>query len=309
MSSLKFLDLCLLSQTEKRGLKVPLNSRKVVIQGGNGFGKSAIIKCLYETLGATPQKIDDSWKRANVSSCLRFELDGVQYAAVKALGVHALFDGNGRLMFMGQSLVKDWGPKLASFLGFKLVMSDYNGETLTPPPSYVFAPFYIDQDTGWTKPWTSFSDYYLPDSPRTLAEYHSGLKPDGFYEAKAGLLKERLELNELEAALRTLRETLTQVQGINGEVSPIYDLGEFEAEVTDLLNESRTLFDAQASHRRRISDLHEETHLLRSERALIEGALAEMREDFDMAASLPDEVECPTCGQGYQNSLADRFFR
>lgn len=32
-----------------------------------------------------------------------------------------------------------------------------------------------------------------------------------------------------------------------------------------------------------------------------------MREEFDVAAALADEIECPTCGQGYANDLADRF--
>lgn len=307
MPNIKFVDLCLLSQSERRALKVPLNAQRVVIQGGNGFGKSAIIKSLYETLGSTPQKIDKSWKTANVSSRLRFELDGVGFTAVKALGVHALFDANGRLLFMGQRLVKDWGPLLAKFFGFKLAMSDRDGEIVTPPPAYMFAPFYIDQDAGWSKAWTSFDDFYLPDTPRTLAEYHSGLKPDAYYEAKANLHSERLTLNDLDAGVRTLRETLTQVQAIDGESGPSYDLAEFNAEITDLVEESAVLLKAQASYRRDISELHEMAHLLRAEKALLQGALAEMRGEFDLATSLPDEVECPTCGQGYHNGLADRF--
>ena len=307
MPQLMFVELSLLSQTERRALSVPLDSQRLVIQGGNGFGKSAIVKSLYETLGATPQKIDDSWKSANVSSCLRFKLDGVAFAAVKALGVHALFDGQGELLFMGQGLVKDWGPKLADVLGFKLVMSDGYGASLTPPPSYIFAPFYIDQDAGWAKAWDSFADLYLPNSSRTLAEYHSGLKPDGYYEAKADAQKERVMLAAMEGPVTTLRETITQVQDIGAEAGPTLDLQEFEAEIADLVAESTRLHDAQATYRRAISELHEQAHILRAEKSLLEGALMEMRGEFNMAASLPDEVECPTCGHGYENRLADRF--
>jgi hypothetical protein len=32
-----------------------------------------------------------------------------------------------------------------------------------------------------------------------------------------------------------------------------------------------------------------------------------MRGEFELASSLPQQVECPTCGHEYQNSLADRF--
>jgi len=304
MANVKFIGLFLLSQTEKRALKVPLNASRIVIQGGNGFGKSAILKSIYETLGALPQKIDSRWRSANVSSALVFEFEGKRYTAVKALGTHALFDADRKLMFSGQQVVRDWGPELARFFGFKLIMSDRDGEIVVPPPSYMFAPFYVDQDAGWYRPWASFQDLYLPDSARTLADYHSGLRPDAYYEARANLAVDRIALSELEASVSTLRDAIEQIQQIDEGASPTYDMGEFRAEVDDLVRESETLLAQQRDFRRGISELHEETHLLLAEKSLLERALLELREEFDVAATLPDEIECPTCGQGY---AADRF--
>lgn len=307
MPRVKFVNLFLFSQAERRALKVPLNSQRLIIQGGNGFGKSAIIKSLYESLGTTPQKIDSRWKSANVSSCLQFEYEGKLFAAVKTLGVYSMFDDRHRILFSGQRIVKDWGPKLAAFFNFKLEMTDRDGEIISPPPAYMVAPFYIDQDMGWAKTWNSFEDFYLNDTPRTLAEYHSGIKPDEYYSAKANYAKERLTLNGLEAVVRTLRETISQIQQIDEGPSPTYDLSEFESEIADLVAESTSLFREQSHYRGIISDLHEEVHLLGAEMHLIQQALKEMRGDFVLAAGLPAEVECPTCGQGYQNALADRF--
>ena len=307
MPRVKFVNLYLLSQTERRALKVPLDWPRLIIQGGNGFGKSAIIKSLYETLGSTPQKIDRRWTSASVSSMLEFDYDGRRYVAVKALGLHALFDGRGSLLFSGQRIVKDWGPAFASFFGFKLEMTDLDGDIVTPPPAYMFAPFYVDQDTGWSKAWSSFKDFYLRESPTTLAEYHSGIRPDDYYSAKAALSKERLALTGLEVVIRTLRDTIAQVQQIDDVASPTYDLQEFASDVDDLVAESERLFVQQAQYRRSIADLHEEAHLLRSERDILQQALAEIRGEFELAAGLPAEVECPTCGQGYENGLADRF--
>jgi hypothetical protein len=307
MANIKFVGLFLLSQSEKRALKVPLSASRIVIQGGNGFGKSVILKSIYETLGAAPQKIDSRWKSANASSALVFEHGGNRYTAVKALGMYALFDADRRLLFSGQQVVRDWAPQLAKFFGFKLIMSDRDGETVVPPPSYMFAPFYVDQDGGWYRPWSSFQDLYLPDSPRTLADYHSGLRPDAYYEARANLSVDRIALSELEASVSTLRDAIEQIQQIDEGASPTYDIGEFRSEVDDLVRESETLLAHQREFRREISELHEETHLLQAEKSLLERALRELREEFDVAASLPDEIECPTCGQGYANDLADRF--
>lgn len=307
MPTVKFKNLFLLSQVEKRALHVPLHSRKLLIQGANGFGKSVIMKSLYEALGATPNKIDDRWKNASVSSCLEFEFAGETWFSVKAHGVHSLFDDKGNRRFWGQRLVKDWGPKLAEFFGFKLEMVDKDGETLTPPPAYLFAPFYVDQDGSWENTWVSFrKDFYLPESAVTLADYHSGIRPDGYYSAKAELTKEKLVLSSLETAVETLRQAMTQIEEIEG-TTPTYDLQEFASECDDLVAESGRLLVLQAEHRRTVSDLHEESHLVRAEAVLIKNALNEMRGEFELASSLPRQVECPTCGHEYQNSLAERF--
>lgn len=307
MPTVKFKNLFLLSQVEKRALHVPLHSRKLLIQGANGFGKSVIMKSLYEALGATPNKIDDRWKNANVSSCLEFEFAGETWFSVKAHGVHSLFDDKGNRRFWGQRLVKDWGPKLAEFFGFKLEMVNKDGETLTPPPAYLFAPFYVDQDGSWENTWVSFrKDFYLPESAVTLADYHSGIRPDGYYSAKAELTKEKIVLSSLETAVETLRQAMTQIEEIEG-TTPTYDLQEFASECGDLVAESERLLVLQAEHRRTVSDLHEESHLVRAEAVLLKNALKEMRGEFELASSLPRQVECPTCGHEYQNSLAERF--
>ena len=307
MQKVKFKNLFLLSQVEKRALHVPLHSQKLLIQGANGFGKSVIMKSLYEALGATPNKIDDRWKNANVSSCLEFEFAGATWFSVKAHGVLSLFDEKGNRQFWGQRLVKDWGPKLAEFFGFKLEMVDKDGETLTPPPAYLFAPFYIDQDGSWDNTWVSFrKDLYLPESAVTLADYHSGIRPDGYYAAKAELAKEKIVLSRLEAAVETLRQTMTQIEEMEG-TTPIYDLQEFASECDDLVAESERLLTLQTEHRRAASDLHEETHLVRAEAVLLKNALNEMRGEFELASSLPRQVECPTCGHEYQNSLVEKF--
>jgi len=307
MPKLEFENLFLLSRREKRALKVPLNAQKLIIQGGNGFGKSAIIKSLYETLGTTPKKLDDRWKNEGVSSCLQFTYDGKRYTVVKTLSVYAMFDSQKRLLFSGQRLVKDWGPLLAKFFNFNLEMTDKEGESIVPPPAYLVAPFYIDQDGGWQKVWNSFDDYYLNETPRTLSEYHSGIKPSEYYSAKAQLAKEKIEFNELTGAATALRETISQIQQIDNVVGPTLDLKEFEADVDSLVKETNRLREEQGRFRALISDIHEEVHLLQSEKNLILQALKEMREEFEFGAALPDEVECPTCGQEYHNSLADRF--
>lgn len=85
MSLMRFLKLSLLSRVERRGYAVDLSAPKTVLVGGNGFGKSAILKSLYETLGAPPLKVDPSWTDAKVQALLEFEIDGVGYPYLEQL--------------------------------------------------------------------------------------------------------------------------------------------------------------------------------------------------------------------------------
>ena len=57
MAQMKFSTLSLLSQKERRGLQIDFSAPATVLVAGNGFGKSAILKSLYEVLGAKPHKI------------------------------------------------------------------------------------------------------------------------------------------------------------------------------------------------------------------------------------------------------------
>ena len=47
-----------------------------IIRAPNGFGKSALLKSLYDSFGAEPHSIDASWKSDNVISAVDFEITG-----------------------------------------------------------------------------------------------------------------------------------------------------------------------------------------------------------------------------------------
>ena len=51
MAQMKFSTLSLLSQKERRGLQIDFSAPATVLVAGAGFGKSAILKSLYEGTG------------------------------------------------------------------------------------------------------------------------------------------------------------------------------------------------------------------------------------------------------------------
>lgn len=307
MGTLKFSDLYLLSQRERRGLKVPFHGNPLVIRAGNGFGKSAIVKSLYETFGAQPHKIDQRWRSAQVVSVVEFSVDDRAYSIMKASNTFTVFDAKKRVLLATAHVTKELAPFFADLLNFRLVMTDNKEQTIVPPPDYIFSPFYIDQDEGWSKPWSSFSKMFLPRSRQVLAEYHSGMKSNSYYQALSERDRLLVEMRSIENERQGLSQASKQFRDMAGEVVLNYDLKDFEDDTARLVAESQILHEKQARYLKLLASLNEERQLWVEQKELVKTALAEMDEAFSSSLDEPSVVECPTCGQHYENSIVERF--
>ena len=120
------------------------------------------------------------------SNAVDFAIDGRQYFALKMGDLVTIFDAPKRVLVSSSSIVSEIGPFLANLLNFRLVLSDRSEVARVPPPSFAFAPFYVDQDRSWQRPWSSFRDLGMfARAQQFLAEYHSCLRTNDYYQAKA----------------------------------------------------------------------------------------------------------------------------
>ncbi|MBK3664799.1 hypothetical protein JJE66_26675 [Bradyrhizobium diazoefficiens] len=278
-----------------------------VLAAGNGFGKSALIKSLYDTFGADPHRIDESWRKAHVISAVDFEVAGDAYTAMKIAGTYMVFDATGQKILQTTSVTRELSPFMADLLDFRLLMTDKREQVLIPPPAYAFAPFCIDQDKSWSEPWKPFRGMYLPNSDASLAEYHSGLKPNAYYVARAERDRLAVELRGVQAQLQGLRDALEQIRSVQPEAGIYFDLKDFEAETNSLLAECSELLNQQNAHRTKLSELIDARALWTTQIDIAKAALAELDEVFKSAIGHPADVECPTCGEHYTNDIAERF--
>lgn len=304
---LRFSNLCLLSQHERRAFSLDFSSEATVLQAGNGLGKSAVLKSLYDAFGAEPHKIDRAWRSARVETLLQFTVDGAPYAILKGSQRFAIFDGGNNLVLRTTSVGGELTAYLAKLLDFQLEMVDKKDEVITPPPAYILAPFYIDQDKSWGEPWASFKSMYLNNSKQTLADYHSGLKPNAYYAAQTRRNLLQAQRKELEAERAVLHQTLQNIRDLVSDVVLSFDLQDFRQETDQLLIESRKLHEDQQAYRQKLADISEERRLWLEQRDLVKATLAEMDEAFAAALEQPVDVACPTCGHHYENSIADQF--
>lgn len=308
MELMKFSRLSLLSNKERRGLQIDLSNPVTVLVAGNGFGKSAILKSLYDALGAKPHKIDQTWRDAKVTALLEFMVGGTPYAALKSGDRYTILDGARTVLISTTHVVSELGPFFANLLSFSLVLADKKEQVKIPPPSYIFSPYYVDQDASWQKPWNSFTDLAMfPKASKPLSEYHSGLRPNSFYEAKAqrDLLKADLAKIELERSAIT--QALAKITVSMPTTLVAIDLDVFREETERLVAEGQSLHNAQAKYRNKLGALNEEFHLWSEQVAVIEAALIEIDASFKDALEEAPHVECPMCGQHYSNHIADQF--
>ena len=68
MKNLKFKEIYLISNVERKARKIVFSPHLNIILGKNRNGKSSLLKSLYWTMGADPAKMHEKWINANTVS-------------------------------------------------------------------------------------------------------------------------------------------------------------------------------------------------------------------------------------------------
>lgn len=310
MKNLIFESLELLSLTEKKARGVTFHPRLTVITGTNGVGKSSIIKSIYWTLGASAVVIHPKWPGVNVKGLLTFTVDGQRYKALRNHDRIAIFDANDALLISSDSFTKELAPFIADMLDFRIVFSRrQTGEPETPPPAYAFLPFYVDQDGGWAKPLTSF-DHLMqyPSFKKPLIEFHTGIRPNRYYELTADKKKLELEIRDIAHELRIIRRAVERLNLEPRFTGLELSAPEHEVAVDDLLIRLKTLRDVRQARMADLADLFDQRKLIDDQAAIVQAAANELALDVQWATDDErDEIPCPTCGTLHMNDFANRF--
>lgn len=307
MKEFKLNKILLLSLKEQKAKKVIFDSKRTIILGRNSTGKSCLIKSLYQTFGAEPQKIHPNWKDANAISLVHFAIDGEKYSIIRSNKVYCLFD-SASVKLEQFNRVSELGNYIAKLLDFKILLPNREGEIVTPPPAYLFLPYYADQDKSWTSNWSSFSKLYLPNAKLDIINYHTGIRPNQYYEAKneLGIVNDGIQVVEkditiVRSLLKNLKEKLSQ---IDFSIS----IDDFQEEIKELLISCEELNKTQNKHKQALTLLYNQKINLEAQLEITQRALIETNKDYAFAINeIDDNVLCPSCGADYENNFAERF--
>ncbi len=303
-------ELMLLSVTEKKAIKVKFHPKRTLIFGKNGTGKSSLIKSIYKTFGANSYKDHPIWKALNPISFVRFTVDGIVYSILKEGKLFAIFDQQDNLIDIFQSVTNELGPFLAKLFDFKVLLPNQKGEIITPPPAFLFLPYYIDQDISWQKSWSSFGSLQqIKNFREPIASYHTGLRPNEYYETKGEIEKYEGVIRDLESERKVLKSILVKVKEQIAEYSFNIDIEIFKEEIRQLLIEFDFLKTIQEDLKSKLVNFYNIKISLESQATITKSALNETRKDYKYATEIvvDDFVDCPTCGAHYENSFVERF--
>ncbi|MER8746135.1 hypothetical protein NKH54_24145 [Mesorhizobium sp. M1004] len=309
MKKLRFESLELLSLKERKALTVQFHPFLTVIQGENDVGKSSVIKSLYWAFGATPPKIHPQWARANVKALVIFTVDGIRYRILRNQENFGVFDSSGKMLLSTSQVTKELAPFIAKLIDFKLVFTNREQTSESPPPAYAFLPFYIDQDAGWRKPLDSFA--YLTqyvDFRKDLLEYHTGILPNEYYELSAERRGLEFEQKTFEADRGVVRKAIARF-----DLQASFDGLELSTEgheqaIEQLLQRLQQVKQVRQERAGKLADILDQRMILDQQTAVVRSAIGELEKDAKFAGEL-DEVEvfCPTCGTVHRNDFANRF--
>lgn len=307
MRSLRFQSCLLVSHRERSARRIAFHPVATVLKGPNDTGKSSVIKSLYQALGADPAIEHPRWKSADIRVLLTFTVDGKQYQAFRAAGTHALFR-RGVLLGRYSSVTKGLGPVLAELLGFRLRLTDRQGEVVVPPPAYMFLPFYCDQDVGWTKPWSSFARLeQFANWRQEVIYFHVGIRSGRYYLALEKAAQAKMKREQAALEQRALNELDRRVE-FSSDVDADIDVQSFQREIDELVHRHNLLAVEREKYRRRLSELSTRRLQLAAQKDILARVREELHADYRFSVeALENTVECPTCGQDYENSFAERF--
>ncbi|SOC40741.1 AAA family ATPase [Salinicoccus kekensis] len=309
MKKMIIKEINLISFQEERAKKIIFHPNITVISGDNHTGKSSLLKSIYWTFGADPKDLHPKWKDANVISLVKFSLEKKTYSILRKEKFFAVFDEELNIIDTFDNITNGIGPFIAELFNYRLILNNRQGESQTPPPAYFFLPFYIDQDISWTSNWASFNNLSQFSSWKNdVINYHTGIKPNEYYELNAAIRNIKRDISVLKNTKKISSDFTTKVsEQIQDEIVAV-DTVQFKKEIDELLWHYDELNRKGSKLKQGILEL--ENHKIHIEQQInvVKSTLAELEDDFEFAMEQTDSVECPTCGNIYENSFAERFF-
>ncbi len=310
MKSLIFKKLMILSEQEKKGIQLTFDKKiNVIIGTDNSVGKSTLVKNLFWSLGCNPY-FDDAWKGTESKTVIEFSVDKINYVCARD-DSRIMLAENGKPFKVYSKITGDFAKDFASIVGFNALLPTRDSNIASiPPAAFYFLPFYIDQKRGWIEAWDSFDDLKQYSRWTTdIIPYHCGAYTkeyfqftDEMYAVERDKTCVSEEVTRIDTAISVVDEYIPQITTTIDKEELDEIRGELEKDLVELHLFQEIVFEKIANLK--ANRKHQEIQLKIAETSLEE---SDLDYEFALEHSSEVELECPTCGTNYDNTLVDRF--
>jgi len=307
MRNIRFKEILFLSYREKKAKRINLDSDVVVVKGGNGAGKSCLLKSLYGVFGAHVNKYPEGWDPHFIVVLLKFQIDGVTHRALRIGRDYYLLNPDNTAI--SETISMDEQAKSLSMLfGFDLYYYSDQSQKKRLPVGCYFMPFYIDQDSGWQQPWSSFTQVGNEQVKRNVMLYYTGVVNYDYYLSKSHLQSLQNEHRRWKNE-RTIQNNFISIIRDKLKSNSTMSLTEdaFKEEIETFVIRIQDLKERQNKILKELEELYYDKLFKESRVASLHANIKAIEEDFNYAIQHEDMLICPVCGAQTENTALARY--
>lgn len=242
------------------------------------------------------------------TAVVTFEVDGVEYRALRSASMMALFGAGDEILWAGTD-PSEYRNVIAALLDFNLQLTPQQGTARLARISFYFLPTYIDQDGSWETNWAAFQSLgEFKDWQAPTIDFYLGVRPAKYWTAFAALSLAKSEAEKVIADQTVLDRARARLEK-NYPRKTWYRSGlEFRSELKILEEQSARLAREQISLRDSAAEIASNSASIDSQIALVEAALKEHVKDMAFLSEKEEgAIICPTCGTSHENSFHERL--
>ncbi len=307
MKKVVFNGLLLLSHVLKKARYIKFGEVTLITGTENTTGKSSILKSLYSTLGADV-KFEDEWIPLQVKSVLLFSLNDERFIALRDGDHISFFDSNNSLIITTNSITKELSPFISQIFDFELpLMLKSNASQQQAIPAFLYLPFYIDQDNGWTTYFSSFIGLGMYNRwQKTFKEYHTGIKPKEYYELSNKIGDMAKELSLLKNEEELLNKTREKVGNSLHELKVEIDIDAFRERLESLLANYNSLKSVEDELRKTLYQLNDVKIDIENQIDELKEQVLENNKELELSKE-STSVVCSKCGSTHESKLYNEY--
>lgn len=299
-------EFSILSPIENKAYNEKFKANINLIVGKKDSGKTTLARSILYTLGCDVKGFDLLSKNPENIYILDFNIDEENYVLIRK----RLKKGRGQNYFKiieNQTKykiyynTKDFKDFLCEIMKIEVIVRDKNKDETKLYPNHIFLPFYTDQDHSWQSYLTSTFNgiNFIKDYKKIILEYFTGARPNEYYELQLSKSKIKLELDEIEALIKS-KELIVDENNNNINIIENIDFESFKNQYKYFLEIYNNVLETEHNLKKSLNEMIYQKNSYSEIKSQLDSSIEEIN---------VSEInnKCPNCKQLIHNTFEENY--